>query len=111
MNSKYNKKIPKLLLERILTNSLKKSNKDYNKEIKNIETIEDVMSQLIFIEYQSDSITFKKDDFSASFKTVHKNKKDDCDGGVIYSAGALLDDGFPPYELILYEENKKKKKE
>jgi len=62
MNSKYNKKIPKLLLERILTNSLKKSNKDYNKEIKNIETIEDVMSQLIFIEYQSDSITFKKDD-------------------------------------------------
>jgi len=101
----------KSFIIKIFNNAMTTSSENYKKEIKNIKTIEDVMSNLFFMKYQDDYITYKKADFMASFKKVHHNRADDCDGGMIYAAGALSDNGFPAYELILrgekYKNNKK----
>lgn len=104
VKSGYDIKKSRPLLKKMREISKKNSSKYYIKEINNVKNPEDVMSELIFMRTDSDKNIFGENDYSASFRVVHKNKKDDCDGGTIYAAGALYDNGFAPYELVLKEE-------
>ena len=48
-----------------------------------------------------DSEIYGQGDYWASFKEIHKNGRDDCDGGAIAAASILIDDGFPPHILLI----------
>jgi len=44
---------------------------------------------------------YEEQDYWASFKRVHENKIDDCDGGAVAAAAILNDNGYPPYILTM----------
>lgn len=83
-----------------LVESLK--DKSYKDVIAALKTpLEAVVYNVELLEYKSDVEVFGKRDYHASFKRIHKNKKDDCDGAAIAAAAVLSDDGFPAYVAIL----------
>ncbi|MDP2908006.1 MAG: hypothetical protein Q8O03_08795 [Nanoarchaeota archaeon] len=76
--------------------------KDYKSVIKELKTPLDAKLYCTkILEYKDDSVVYGKTDYWASFKYIHKNKKDDCDGGALAAAAILSDDGFPPYIAVL----------
>lgn len=76
--------------------------KDYKSVIKELKTpLEAKIYCTKILEYEDDSVVYGKEDYWASFKYIHKNKKDDCDGGALAAAAILSDDGFPPYIAVL----------
>lgn len=95
-----------VLMDKIGKNYKKNSSDNYLEEIENVKIVEEVMSQLFYIKGADDIDVFGIEDFTASFRIVHHNKIDDCEGATIYAAGALSDNGFPAYELVLYGERK-----
>ncbi len=80
--------------------------KDYKSVIKELKTpLEAKLYCTKILEYKPDSEIYGKEDYWASFKYVHKNKKDDCDGAAFAVAAILSDDSFPPYIAILSKES------
>ncbi len=80
--------------------------KDYKSVIKELKTpLEAKLYCTKILEYENDSVVYGKNDYWASFKYIHKNKKDDCDGAAFAAAAILSDDGFPPYVAILSKES------
>lgn len=76
--------------------------KDYLTVIKELKTpLEASLYCTKIIEYENDIKVYGKKDYWASFKHIHKNKKDDCDGGALAAAAILSDNGFQPYIAIL----------
>lgn len=76
--------------------------KDYMSVIKELKTpLEAKLYCTKILEYKKDSVVYGKSDYWASFKHIHKNKKDDCDGGALAAAAILSDNGFPPYIAII----------
>jgi hypothetical protein len=76
--------------------------KDYKSVIKELKTpLEAKLYCTKILEYKNDSVVYGKNDYWASFKYIHKNKKDDCDGGALAAAAILSDEGFPPYIAVL----------
>ena len=53
------------------------------------------------LKYDKDINVYGVDSYFGSFKKIHENKRDDCDGGALAAAAILSDDGFPPYMLII----------
>lgn len=79
--------------------------KDYKTAIKELKTpLEASIYCTKIIEYENDIKVYGKKDYWASFKHIHKNKKDDCDGGALAAAAILSDDGFPPYIAVISNE-------
>lgn len=79
--------------------------KDYKSVIKELKTpLEAKLYCMRILEYEKDSVVYGKEDYWASFKYIHENKKDDCDGGALAAAAILSDDGFPPYIAVLSKE-------
>ncbi len=105
MKTVPSKKI-KILSEKEL-NTLEKKVKAQTSSIKNIDSLtkkfglnEAIIYSDRVLKYEYDSIQYGKN-YWAPLKTIHKTKKDDCDGGAIAAAALLQDDGFPPYILWL----------
>lgn len=75
----------------------------YTQVMKEIKTPAQAEKYLTtFLSYKKDRENFRVWDYAASFKRIHKNKSDDCDGGSLAAAALLSDDGYPPLQLIMY---------
>jgi hypothetical protein len=114
---------PKPLNENDITRLKKLSKKDYDKVVKGISTPEEamfyIMTNIQHTGINIDSVLYGENDYWASFKHIHENKKDDCDGGALTGAALLNDDNYPAYVLrmfkgeeghmvFLFEDNNKK---
>lgn len=87
-------------------------NKDYKTVIEELKTpLESLVYCRVILESKNDIEVYGKEDHHASFKHIHENKKDDCDGGAIATAAILSDNGFPPYVAILSNPGEKKSHE
>lgn len=76
--------------------------KDYKSVVKELKTpLEAIIYCTKVLSYKDDKIVYGKLDYWASFKNIHKNKMDDCDGGALAAAAILSDDGFPPYIMVI----------
>ncbi|MDP2908796.1 MAG: hypothetical protein Q8N77_03235 [Nanoarchaeota archaeon] len=79
---------------------------DYKTVVKELKTpLEAMIYCTKVLSYEKDINVYGKKDYWASFKNIHKNKKDDCDGGAFAAAAILSDDGFPPY-IAVFRNNK-----
>jgi len=82
---------------------------DYKQAIAKVKTPEDAAKYLtVFLSYQPDKKTFGIYDYIASFKRIHENRHDDCDGGAIAAAALLSDNGYPPLILVMYNYGSKR---
>jgi len=92
-------------LEEVISKVEKIAEKDYLTVIKELKTpLEASIYCTKILEYENDIKVYGKRDYWASFKQIHKNKKDDCDGGALAAAAILSDDGFQPYIAVLSDE-------
>ena len=60
---------------------------------------------LNFLDYQKDAKNFGETEYMASFRVIHQNRSDDCDGAALAAAALLHDNGYPPLMLCMYEDD------
>ncbi len=79
--------------------------KDYLSVIKELKTpLETAIYCTKFLKHGGEDYDLRvygEKDYWASFRRVHENREDDCDGGAVAAAAILSDDGFPPEMLII----------
>lgn len=76
---------------------------DHQQVMRVIDNPEKAENYLLgYLKPQDDYLTFKKDEYMASFAVIHKKRFDDCDGGAFAAAALLQDDGYPPLILGMY---------
>ena len=84
--------------------------KDYSSVVRELKTpFEAGIYCTKFLKHGGDNadfIIYGKENYWASFKIIHKNKVDDCDGGAVAAAAILSDDWFPPYILVMSDKEK-----
>ena len=77
---------------------------NYREVISQIKTPEQARKYLLdYLTFVPDQKNFGEEDYIASFRRIHENGGDDCDGGVITAAALLRDNGYPPLSLCMYK--------
>ncbi|MEA3378518.1 MAG: hypothetical protein U9Q69_02650, partial [Nanoarchaeota archaeon] len=72
----------------------------YKEAIKEVDTLEKAMKYRdSYLQYIKDEKVFNQSDYHASFKWIHTNTMDDCDGFAYAIAALLSDDGYFPMLL------------
>ncbi len=104
------KNVKKITNEKIRPYTSTDNMEPYMKAIYDTDTIDDAIKFVNNIELKSDDHIFTDDsiikDYFKSFKNVYKDMSDDCEGIVFSYAALLSDNGFNPYFMVLYGEEK-----
>ncbi|HIG94129.1 MAG: hypothetical protein QT05_C0048G0046 [archaeon GW2011_AR13] len=101
--------LPNNSFSKNLEYSKKIRNMNYEEVIKEIKTPKEATKYLTeFLSYKTDKEQYGEKNIYLSFKHIHKNEIDDCNGGALTAAALLSDDGYEPLVLTMLEKGGEK---
>lgn len=74
----------------------------HRKKIAEVDTVDKAQEYCGSLYYEFDKDNYGEENYWASFKTIYKKGKDDCDGAAVAAAALLSDDGYPAKIICMY---------